>query len=208
MSKTDLCECLKTIEAFAVRRAVCEVPTNQLKRIFLQLAKTFQESGTTAWLRADLASGLHGARWPKDDEFRSAWQGYRAYNPSRLDRCKLILETLEEHHGHKEPTAFAAATIEHIMPVTLTDEWRAMLGEKAEDVHALHLHTIGNLTLTGYNSELSNSPFSKKKALLADSHFELNMYFAGQATWGDEPILARSRTLWERARQLWPGPGE
>lgn len=206
LTTTALCECLRTIEAFAVRRTVCDVPTNQLKRIFLQLAKNFHEDDTPAWLRSDLASGLHGARWPKDDEFQLAWQSYRVYNPTRLDRCKLILETLEEHHGHKEPTAFASATIEHVMPVTLTDDWRAMLGDKAEEVHGLHLHTIGNLTLTGYNSELSNSPFAKKKVMLAGSHFELNKYFADRDTWGAEQILARSKALGERARQVWARP--
>jgi hypothetical protein len=201
-----LVECLRMIESFAVRRAVCEVPTNQLKRIFLQLAKGFKEDDTVAWLQSDLASGSHGARWPKDEEFRVAWESYRAYNPSRIDRCKLILEALEEHHNHKEPADLANATIEHVMPVTLSDEWLQMLGEKPDEVHARHLHTIGNLTLTGYNSELSNSPFAQKKVLLGQSHYELNKYFTNQAIWGADQILARSKALCERAREIWPRP--
>lgn len=208
LATDELLECLRMIESFAVRRAVCDVPTNQLKRIFLQLAKGFKEEGTVAWLRSDMASGAHGARWPKDEEFRPAWQSYRVYNPSRIDRCKLILEALEEHHKHKEPAELANATIEHVMPRTLTAAWRAMLGESADDVYAQHLHTIGNLTLTGYNSELSNSPFPEKKALLAESHFELNKHFAGHEKWGAEQIIARSKALCDRATEIWPRPTE
>jgi hypothetical protein len=201
-------ECLRIVESFAVRRTVCDVPTNQLKRIFLQLAKNFQEVDTVAWLRSELASGTLGARWPKDEEFRTAWQSFRAYNTSRIDRCKLILEALEEHHKHKEAVDVTNATIEHVMPVTLTDAWRALLGENADDIHALYLHTIGNLTLTGYNPELSNSPYADKQTLLAQSHFELNKYFADKPTWGADPILVRSKALWEQARQIWPRPAE
>ncbi len=109
---------------------------------------------------------------------------------------------------HKEPADFANATIEHVMPVTLSDEWRRLLGANSEEIHGLYLHTIGNLTLTGYNSEMSNSPFDQKKVRLAQSHFELNKYFADQPTWGGERILARSQALWERARLIWPRPAE
>jgi hypothetical protein len=199
-------ECLRMVESFAVRRAICEVPTNQLKRIFLQLAKTFEETNTITWLQTQLASGSYGARWPKDDEVREAWLAYRAYNPARIDRCAMILESLEEHHGHKEPADFKGATIEHIMPQTLNDGWREMLGPRADDVHGLYLHTIGNLTLTAYNAELSNWEFPKKKKTLAESHFELNKCFAGVQTWGEDQILTRSKAMWDRARQIWPRP--
>ncbi len=163
-------------------------------------------SSTLRWLRSELASGSHGARWPKDEEFQLAWQSYRAYNPARIDRCKLLLEALEEHHKHKEPTEPTSATIEHVMPVTLSDDWWKVLGDKAEEIHTLYLHTIGNLTLTGYNSDMSNSPFLQKKAWLNQSHFELNKYFADKLTWGAEEIVARSKALWERAREIWPPP--
>lgn len=178
------------------------MPTNQLKRVFLQLAKGFKDEGTVGWLQSDMASGAHGARWPRDEEFRLAWQSYRVYIPSRIDRCKLILEALEEHHKHKEPAELINATIEHVMPRTLNAAWLAMLGDSADDVHAQHLHTIGNLTLTGYNSELSNSPFTEKKALLAESHFELNKHFAGHEKWGagldhrqvESPVTGRGKS--------------
>jgi hypothetical protein len=206
LAATDFVECLQLIESFAVRRTVCDVPTNQLKRIFLQLAKSIDEDDTVTWLRSDLASGSLGARWPDDGEFKVAWESYRAYNPSRIDRCKLILEALEESYNHKEPAELDGATIEHVMPVTLSQHWRATLGDEAEETHVRYLHTIGNLTLTGYNSELSNLPFDRKKDLLAQSHYELNKCLADQPAWGAAQILTRSKDLWQRARQVWPHP--
>jgi hypothetical protein len=199
-------QCLELVESFAVRRTICGVPTNQLKKIFLSLAKGFNEVGTVRWLTGELMKGTAGGRWPKDEEFESAWPQFQVYNPSRLDRCKLILEALEESYGHKEPADLEAATIEHIMPVTLTDAWRAQLGSNAAEIHERSLHTIGNLTLTGYNSELSNLAFAKKKKRLADSHYELNKYFASTTNWTNEQILQRSAALWEKARRIWPRP--
>ena len=62
------------------------------------------------------------------------------------------------------------------MPQTLTESWKAALGENWETVHDLLLHTIGNLTLTGYNAPLSNDDYSRKRAILLSSHLELNKY--------------------------------
>ena len=135
-SREDVAVCLEVIESFAVRRAVCAVPTNQLKRIFFNLAKDLPESGNVAeWMSTTLADGASGRRWPKDDEFKDYLLRYRAYsNP--VDRCKFILETLEERCGHKEPAPIRA-TIEHIMPQALTPEWRTEVGENAEPLRAL-----------------------------------------------------------------------
>jgi len=109
-----------------------------------------------------LAAGTMGRRWPKDEEFKDSLASYRAY-AAPLDRCKLLLERFEAHHRHKEPASFETATIEHVMPQTLTEERREMLGPNAADVHERWLDVLGNLTLTGYNSELSNSPFAKRR---------------------------------------------
>jgi hypothetical protein len=85
----------------------------------------------------------------------------------------------------------------------LTEEWKALLGEDWEETHELHLHVIGNLTLTGYNPELSNLPFDKKKAILAESHLEINKYFASKQDWNKNEIEWRSYTLTELALKIW-----
>ena len=204
-SAAEVATCLATIESFAVRRTVCGVPTNQLKRIFLSIAKEMPNVDIPAWLSKTLATGTSGRRWPKDEEFKESLLRYRAY-AQPLDRCKFLLETLEEHHGHKEPATFESATIEHVMPRTLTAEWRTMLGDGADEIHEKWLDLLGNLTLTGYNSELSNDPFPRKKELLRDSHFELNKWIAAREQWTETELRERTELVFTKARAIWPRP--
>ncbi|MEI2750210.1 MAG: HNH endonuclease family protein [Ferruginibacter sp.] len=70
-----------------------------------------------------------------------------------------------ENHGKKERVAIDEYTIEHIMPQSepLPPAWRKELGPEWERIHATYLHTLGNLTLTGYNSEYGNRPFTVKR---------------------------------------------
>jgi uncharacterized protein with ParB-like and HNH nuclease domain len=204
LDKDDFYYCLRTIESFVVRRDVCGVPTNQLKRIFLQASKNFQETNTWFWLRKELSSGASGGRWPKDTEFKEAWSHYPAYSKGK--RCKLILDALEQSYGHKELADLEPATIEHIMPQTLDNEWRNILGERADDVNEKYGDTIGNLTLTGYNPDLSNLSFNKKKTIYADSHYSMNDWIANQDKWTEVEILKRAEILWDKARSVWLAP--
>jgi hypothetical protein len=163
VSTENVVACLKIIESFTVRRAVCAVPTNQLKKIFLSVAKDMPEEGDLKnWLCERLATGTSGRRWPKDDEFREGLYRYRAY-AGQIDRCKFLLESIENAFPSKERASFGHATIEHVMPQTLTEEWRATLGPNAKEIHERLLDNIGNLTLTGYNSELSTYHFRKSE---------------------------------------------
>lgn len=99
-------------------------------------------------------------------------------------------------------TGYDKLTIEHILPQTLTDQWRAELGPDADDVHRRHLHVLGNLTLTGYNPDLSNKPFTDKKELLSKSNVEMNKLIAKEPEWTKEQIVARGQQLAERATDL------
>jgi hypothetical protein len=203
VSAKDVAACLAIIESYAVRRTVCAVPTNQLKRIFLSLTKDMPSRNVSTWLRSTLSEGSSGRRWPKDDEFREALFRYRAYAPP-VDRCMFLLECLETAHKHKEAVDFLNATIEHVMPQSLTPEWEALLGSDATATHDRWLDCIGNLTLTGYNSELSNDSFAKKKLLLQQSHYEMNKWIASHATWTEEEIRNRVDLLATKAIAIWP----
>ncbi len=90
------------------------------------------------------------------------------------------------------------------MPQTLTPWWKELLGEDWEEDHESLLHTLGNLTLTSYNSELSNETYPAKQALLAESHLELNRYFEGVASWNAGEIERRADALVELALTIWP----
>ncbi|MBK6530174.1 MAG: DUF262 domain-containing protein [Deltaproteobacteria bacterium] len=205
VTDAELIDCLEIIESFGVRRYICGVPTNQLKRIFLSLMGVVQRGQTAANLRANLAKGSLGRRWPKDVEFKAAWLKFRLYSRP-VDRCKFILESLEDAHGHREGGDPSAATIEHIMPQTLSPAWREAPGANAEATHEQWLHTVGNLTLSAYNSELSNSAFGRKKDMLADSHFELNRSVVAQADWDAVAIEQRAGALCTLAQNVWARP--
>jgi alkylated DNA nucleotide flippase Atl1 len=126
----------------------------------------------------------------------------------------MVLQRLEESYEHPEPVDFAAAqlTIEHVMPQSPGDEWLRMLGEdvaageRVEDLHSRLQHTLGNLTLTAVNSELSNHPFERKQGLLQGSHLEMNRRIAATEQWGAKEIFARADELADRAVALWPAP--
>jgi len=94
-------------------------------------------------------------------------------------------------------------TIEHVMPQTLTNEWRNMLGDQASEVHARWLHTIGNLTLSGYNPDMSNDPFEEKREVLRVPSFRLNSAIVDRDVWNEEAIVARGRDLAARAVGIW-----
>ena len=108
---------------------------------------------------------LSGERkyWPSDRRLREVIRSQPFYYQGRQDQKMLIFRRLEESYEHKETIDWdkAALSIEHVMPQTLSEEWRQELaidGEDPEAVHAELLHTLGNLTITAYNSELSNDP--------------------------------------------------
>ena len=102
-------------------------------------------------------------------------------------------------------------TIEHILPQNpeLSSEWQEMLGDDWKEVQSKYLHSLGNLTLTGYNSELSDKPFTLKKTMVGgfnDSPIRLNDFLRTVDLWNAENIEARAKELAEKARQIWSAP--
>jgi hypothetical protein len=121
-----------------------------------------------------------------------------------------LLERIEDSFGHHETVEQRALTIEHIMPQTLTPWWREHLGENFDETHAVLLHTLGNLTLTGYNGELTNDTFPAKRKILLESHLEINGEFADVQQWTETEIKSRAASLADRALRVWPyfGPDQ
>jgi uncharacterized protein with ParB-like and HNH nuclease domain len=190
--------------SYIVRRNVVGVPSNSLSGLFIALCKSKPVTETpSAWLSAALASESKNRRWPTDLEFADRWLCSPVYG-SRV--CQVILECLEQSYGHHEVVSFADASIEHVMPQALTPEWYEMLGAEAAEIQGQWLHTIGNLTLTGYNPELSNRSYGEKKMFFSTSHFELNRHFGALEKWSAAQIEDRANTLFKIALQLWPRP--
>ncbi len=203
----ELSEFIASMEmllSFILRRMVVGVPSNSLSGLFILLCKTKPVTETpSAWLSSSLARENKNRRWPTDAEFEDKWIHSGIYGSLV---CRVVLECLENSYGHHEIVGFEQSSIEHIMPQTLTPEWYEMLGAEAVEVHTEWLHTIGNLTLTGYNPELSNRSYAEKRALFALSHFELNRYFGDCERWSASDINARAKALFKMAIQLWPRP--
>ncbi len=149
--------------------------------------------------------------WPGDEQLREAIRTRPFYLSGRGQQRTLILEQLERSFGHPEHIDFATAslTIEHILPQTLSQEWRdhlADLGQDPDEIHQSLVHTLGNLTLTAFNGTLSNHPFERKQQIFSGSHLELNRALAGHDTWGRDEILRRADDLADRAIAVWPSP--
>ncbi|MFI5674343.1 GmrSD restriction endonuclease domain-containing protein [Streptomyces cellulosae] len=213
LDSSEVARAVAYIESFLVRRMICRVPTNNLNRIF-------QAAPGQLPLDVPVTEGLHrllsseNRFWPDDAELRDKIRKAPFYQYGRPQQRKLVLQRLEESYGHPEPVDFTAAqlTVEHVMPQSPGDEWLRALSEEtaddetAEELHALFQHTLGNLTLTAVNSELSNHPFERKQDLLRGSHLEMNRRIAATERWGVREILARADELANRAIDLWPAP--
>jgi uncharacterized protein with ParB-like and HNH nuclease domain len=203
MPHNQFLDVLRTLENFMIRRFICNVPTNQLNKIFPPLYSQVQDRTSGSFVEG-LRKILQTKDYPKDSEFKARLADARLYGSAdRVAKAKLILETIEETYNHKEVVDFQKLTVEHIMPQTLTDVWKNHLGKDWEQTHELYLHVIGNLTLTGYNSELSNAPFEDKKRFLNDSHLEINKYFEDKLNWSKTEIDWRSDTLADMVLKVW-----
>ncbi len=199
---------LKVIENFMIRRFVCNVPTNQLNKIFPPLYNSVDNKETGSFCER-LKGVLQFKGYPKDSEFSARLQDSNLYGSGdRARKTKLILETIEEAYNHKEQVPFNELTIEHVMPQTLTEWWQDHLGDDWGIIHDLHLHTLGNLTLTAYNPELSNDDFDNKRTRFSESHLELNKYFSDKLSWEKEDILNRSISLADIVLTVWPYFGD
>lgn len=201
-AEAELLTVLDIIESYIVRRFVCGVPTQGLNKIFAPL---YVQAQTEPNFLEAVKRTLAAKSCPQDEMFRERLRDARLYGGGeRREKTRLILERLEAARGHKERVDTANLSIEHVMPQSLTEEWQSELGESWEEDHDELLHTLGNLTLTSYNSELSNSSFSAKKEKFAQSHLELNRYFEKVERWTSAEIERRSEALSEFALSLWP----
>lgn len=206
LTHEQLSQTLDLLESFVIRRAICNLPTNQLRRM---LPPVFDAAGGAGPAFVDgLRRELGGTRCPDDETFAGALATEPLYSSAEKNvRLRLILERLERSFGHKEPVRLVGATIEHVLPQEMTSDWKLELGDDAVGQSNQLLHTLGNLTLTGYNSELSNKPYNVKRAELLKSHFDLNRHFVEIERWTPDAIRARGRSLAHRALKIWEDVG-
>ena len=203
IDKNGFVTILKTLENFLIRRFVCNIATNQLNKIFQTIYPLIQSKYSDNIIEG-FKTILQGKGYPKDNEFILRFRERKFYGGGEgVVKTKLILETIESRFNHKEAVSFDNLSIEHVMPQTLSEWWQEHLGEDWEETHELYLHTIGNLTLTAYNTELSNDDFHTKKKILKESHLELNKYFSDIPKWTKSEIEKRAEILAKKAVEIW-----
>lgn len=209
----DISRSMLYIESFLIRRLIVGRATNNLNRVLLSaVSEIADETDAAEALHRYLSAGRK--YYATDAELREAVQRIPFYLNGRPNQRKLILQWIEESHASKEPVDPTILTIEHVMPQQPTPQWQEEVapdllgGDTFDDVHRALVHTLGNLTLTGYNSTLSNSPFSTKKELLATSGLAMNQQIAQVDRWGKNAILARAGELATRIASCWPAPSD
>jgi uncharacterized protein with ParB-like and HNH nuclease domain/predicted transport protein len=207
INDSELIEVIRLVESYVFRRAITGIPTNTLNKTFAALGSEIDDANFVESLQAVLLLKESYARLPTDEEVRSAFVVKDVYN---FRSRNYLLRKLENFH-HKEPIDVDSYTIEHVLPQNpdLSPEWQEDLGPDWKAVHERWLHTIGNVTLTGYNSELSDRPFTEKltiKGGFRDSHLRLNQYLAKLDRWTEYEIQQRAELLADLALQIWPAP--
>ncbi len=205
LSQKDFISIIYLIESYLLRRAVCGLGTNSLNKIFPFVTKKINKVQYLESIKAHFGSLTEKQRFPDNDEFKKLFITKKFYGSNKIE---YILERLENFE-RKERVYTHEYTTEHIMPKKLTEEWEKDLGENFQEIHDKYLHTIGNLTLTGYNTEYSNRSFQEKQGMekgFKNSPLRLNQSLRGLESFGEEEIKKRANDLADLALKIWTYP--
>lgn len=207
LSYENLIAVATLIESWLFRRSICDIPSNVLSRTFAALPSMLEQDRLVESFQALLLVRGGRQRFPRDDEFRAALLSRNLYEARHRNYCLSKLE----NHGRKEPVDASEYTIEHVLPQNekLSAAWQTELGDRWQLVRERWLHTLGNLTLTGYNPELSDKPFREKQEMpggFRDSPLRLNKDLAQAKRWDEAAIERRARSLATKAVEIWPVP--
>lgn len=207
ITSRELVMILEMVISYIFRRLVCDMQTNALNKVFAKLHKDVETSWNSELsyyenVAVTLLRKKSSSTFPKDEHFKQSFVSKDLYN---FKLNKYLLEKLEAYHN-KEVVDFDSLTIEHIMPRKLSPKWQVDLGKGYEKIHGKYLNCIGNLTLSGYNRELSNKSFEEKKKYLVNSNVSLNRELKDCIIWNETEIVDRSSKLFEKANKIWNLP--
>jgi predicted transport protein len=211
LSKADLLASVRLVESYVFRRVICAVPTNSMNKTFATFSKFLNKEKYFESLQAHFLGLPSYRRFPTDEEFHRDIQTRDLYN---FRSCSYWLRRLE-NYNREERVIVNEFTIEHIMPQNenVSEEWRTALGEDWKRIHNEYLHTLGNLTLTAYNSEYSDLPFDVKRDMpkspekgLKQSPLKLNQGLGVLESWNEEAIKNRANNLASLSLKVWTEP--
>lgn len=207
ISEDDLKLIIRLCISYVFRRSICDIPTNSLDKTFAMLRNEVKPDDYVNSIKAFFVMRDDYKEFPNDEKFAAAFVQRDIYS---MRTRNFILSQLE-NYGNKAPIVIENYTIEHIMPQnsSLSPEWQQMLGANWREVQKTYLHTIGNLTLTAYNSEMSDHPFKVKMDMeggFKESALRLNAYVVKLTEWNEQRIKERAALLADKAKQIWPFP--
>ncbi|WP_154450070.1 DUF262 and DUF1524 domain-containing protein [Helicobacter pylori] len=206
LSKADFIPIIALIESYICRRAVCGLGTNSLNKIFPFVTKKINKDQYLESIKAYFGYLTEKQRFPNNDEFKKLFITIDFYSFKKKEYFFERLENFER----KERVYTHEYTIEHIMPQKLTaEEWKRDLGENFQAIHDKYLHTIGNLTKTGYNNEYGNRSFQEKRDMeggFKDSPLRLNQSLKDLESFGEKEIEKRANDLADLALKIWTYP--
>lgn len=218
LTADELIEVFHFTESYLFRRAICDLPTNALNKIFLLLHREIirfdgDESHYVEKCKYALLSKRERTRFPSDEEFAECMSTRNIYGMNPKNKLYLFerLENSETSEtkdvwGHLDRGEYS---IEHIMPQHLTAAWIVSLGDNYEAIHTNWLHRLANLTLTAYNSRYSNSPFAEKRDMphgFKDSGLRINQWVGRKEQWGLPELEERDQLLKNTVIGIWPYP--
>ncbi len=205
LSNDDFRHSIALIESYLFRRAVCGLGTNSLNKVFPFFTRHIQKDEYFKSLEAYFGSLTNNQRFPNNDEFKDCFITIDFY---KFKKREYFFERLE-NFDREERVYTHEYTTEHIMPQKLTEEWERDLGENFQEIHDKYLHTIGNLTLTGYNSKYGNKSFQEKRGMeggFKDSPLRFNRSLRDLESFGEKEIKKRANDLADLALKIWTYP--
>jgi uncharacterized protein with ParB-like and HNH nuclease domain/predicted transport protein len=207
LSQADFLTAVRLVESYIFRRAICAIPTNSMNKTFATFGKALNKDSYLESIRANLLLLPSYRRFPGDEEFKRAFQTKDLY---KFRSRSYWLRRLENHQ-RKERVSIDEYTIEHILPQNenLSPVWKESLGEDWQRIHQTYLHTLGNLTLTGYNSEYSDKAFTAKRDMkggFKESPLKLNQGLGAIEQWDETAIRHRADLLSTLALDVWIAP--
>lgn len=205
LTVNDFIEILKIAISYVVRRSVCEIPANSFNKTFANMGKDINPDDYLNSVKAAFLLLDSYKRFPRNEEFTVALKERNMY---KIRISKYIYVKLE-NYGNKEPITSTGYTIEHILPQNenMRDEWKVALGENYKEIQEKYINSLGNLTLTRYNSEMGDKPFYEKVEVYKESAMHnLNKYVSQQNTWNKETIEERTKQLAECSCKVWDIP--
>ena len=207
LSAADFAAAVRLVEAYVFRRAICAIPTNSMNKTFATFGKALMKDRFLESIQAHFLMLPSYRRFPADDEFRRDLHTRDLYN----FRSRSYWLRRLENHGRKERVPVDEYTIEHILPQNpdLPAAWKQALGPEWQRVQQQWLHTLGNLTLTGYNAEYSDRPFAEKRDMAGgfkQSPLKLNAGLGQIEVWNEVTIQERAGRLADQALKVWTAP--